>query len=93
MHGALPPRNPGSLFFSFKKLSKLLEKSHDGTKQESEHKRGVCVSGWLYLSKRRLVEERKKEPKSSAHETKAKAGPVLPFLFFLETRQLQLRCN
>lgn len=53
----------------------------------------VRACGWLYLSKTGWVEERKEEPKSSAHETKAKAGPLLPFLFFLTTRQPQLRCN
>lgn len=53
----------------------------------------VRACGWLYLSKRGWVEERKEEPKNSVHETKAKTGSLLPFLFFPVTRQLQLRCN
>lgn len=79
-------------FLFFKRLSKLLEKSHDRTKQESMSEL-VRARGWLYLSKGGWREERKEELKSSVYETKAKAVSLLPFLFFLATRQLQLRCN
>lgn len=52
LHTTLSPT-----FLFFKRLSKLLEKSHDRTKQESVSDL-VRACGWLYLSKRGWVEER-----------------------------------
>lgn len=44
-------------FPSFKKLFKLLEKSHDRTKRESKSKRGASV--WVALSEQKGVGGRK----------------------------------
>lgn len=82
-YAALPHCNP----FSPLPKKQLLEKSHGGTKWECTR----CE--WLYPRKNGWVEERKEVPESSAHETKAKAGPALTFLSFLVARQPQLRCN
>lgn len=93
LHSVLPPHNRLSPFPYFSRDCPSSWRRAMTGQNKKAWVTVVWACGWLYLSKRGWVEERKEEPKSSVHETKAKAGSLLPFLFFLATRQLQLRCN